>query len=127
MDPAFVGLQDLDHGADDQAGGVELTPALALAARELAKEIFVDPAQQVAGLLRYPEDVFGQVFVGIFGAFWLFGQQHLALQLKPVRDMLEKDQAKGDVLAIRRLHIAAQLVGRLDEVGLDAKVGAVVW
>ena len=68
MDPAFVGLQDLDHGADDQAGGVELTPALAFAARELAKEIFVDPAQQVAGLLRHPEDVFGQVFVGIFGA-----------------------------------------------------------
>jgi hypothetical protein len=65
--------------------------------------------------LRHPEDVFGQVFVGIFGAFGLFGQQHLALQLKPVRDMLEKDQAKGDVLAIRRLHLPRNFIGRLDE------------
>src|SRR5690606_41739523 len=52
IDPAFVGFQHLDHRADDRAGGVELAAALALAARELPEEVFIDPTEQVARLDR---------------------------------------------------------------------------
>ena len=41
--------------------------------------------------------------------------------------MLEEDQAQRDVLVIRRLHIAAQLVGGLEQAGFNSEVGAVVY
>jgi hypothetical protein len=45
---AAGGNVNLDHGADDRAGGVELAPALSIAAGELSGKVFVDPAQQPA-------------------------------------------------------------------------------
>jgi LuxR family maltose regulon positive regulatory protein len=60
-----------------------------------------------ARLLRDPEDVLGQVGVRVFGILRIVGQQRLALELKPVRDVLEEDQAQSNVLVVRRLHIAA--------------------
>ena len=52
--------------------------------------------------------------------------ERLALQFEPVRDVLEEDEAQGDVLVVRRLHVSAQLVGGLEEAGLNAKVRAIV-
>ena len=40
--------------------------------------------------------------------------------------MFQEDQAQGDMLVIRRLHIAAQLVGGLEQAGLNPEVGAVI-
>ena len=195
VDAAFVGLQHFNHGADDRARGVELAAALAFAACELAKEVFIDPAQHIAGLiaggaqgdagdqvdqlaqhdgvqrraavvlgqdalqgrvdgfdsvhrlvdqaadagllgaglkmrpariLRHPEDVFGQVFVLVLGPFRVSGQKVPALGLEAVRDVLEEDQTKGNVLVVRRLHVAAQLVSRLEQARLEPKVRSVV-
>jgi hypothetical protein len=79
-----------------------------------------------AGFLRNPEDVLGEVFVGVLGALGVFGQKGGALGFESVRDVLEEDQAEDNVLVIRRLHVAAQLVGGLEEAGLDPEVRAVV-
>ncbi len=52
VDAALVGLDHLDQRADDRARRVELAAALAFRAGELAEEIFVDAAEQVARLAR---------------------------------------------------------------------------
>jgi len=39
--------------------------------------------------------------------------------------MLQEDQAERDMLVVGRLHIAAQLVGRLPEVRLEPEIGAI--
>jgi|GEM_PF-3241311 len=39
--------------------------------------------------------------------------------------MLEEDQAKRNVLVVGRLHIAAQLIGSLEEICLEAKIAAI--
>jgi hypothetical protein len=51
-----------------------------------------------ARLGRHPEDVVGEVFVGVFRAFGVFGQQLLTFEFEPVRDVLEEDKAKGYML-----------------------------
>ena len=50
VDAALVGLQHLDQQPHDAARGEELAAELALGLGELAEEVFVDPAQGVAGL-----------------------------------------------------------------------------
>jgi hypothetical protein len=56
----------------------------------------------------------------------LSGEQRLSFHLEPVRDVLEEDQAKGDMLVVRRLHVAAKLVGGFEKGGFNPKVRAVV-
>ena len=48
-DAAAVGLDNLDHEADDGARGEEFAALLALAAGEFAEEVFVDLPKNVAG------------------------------------------------------------------------------
>ena len=58
VDPALIGLQHLDQELDDAARGVELAALLALGARELGQEVFVDPAEHVLGarfLVAHPD------------------------------------------------------------------------
>ena len=76
---------------------------------------------------RNPEHIFSEVCIRVFSILGIFGQQLLAFQFETIGNMLEKDQAKSDVLVVRRLHIAAQLVGGLEQAGFNAEVGAVVY
>ena len=45
------------------------------------------------------------------------------LRLEGVGDVLQEDQAEDDVLVLRRVHIVAEAVGHLPQLGLEAKVG----
>ncbi len=42
-----------------------------------------------------------------------------------MRDVLQEDEPERDVLVVGRLHVAAQLVGRLEHLGLETEVAAV--
>ena len=46
------------------------------------------------------------------------------LGLEGVGDVLEEDEAEDDVLVLRRVHVVAQTIGHLPELGLEAEVGA---
>ena len=63
IDPAPIRLQHLDQELDHTARGVELAALLALGARKLRQEIFVDAAEHVlgAGLLVADLDVADQI------------------------------------------------------------------
>ena len=78
-----------------------------------------------ARLLRHPEDAGGAVFVGVLGigAVGALRLQLGVLFLEGVGDVLEEDQAEDDVLVLGRVHVVAQGVGRLPELGLEAEVG----
>ena len=78
-----------------------------------------------AGLLGHPEDVFGGVFVGVLGGGRVFGEEGGAAGFKGDGDVLEEDQAEGDVLVVGRLQVLAQLVGGEEKLGLDAERGGV--
>ena len=78
-----------------------------------------------AGLLGHPEDVFGGVFVGVLGGGRVFGEEGGAAGFEGDGDVLEEDQAEGDVLVVGRLQVLAQLVGGEEELGLDAERGGV--
>ena len=45
------------------------------------------------------------------------------LRLEGIRDVLEEDQAQDDVLVLRRIHIVAEAVGHLPQLGLEAEIG----
>ena len=45
--------------------------------------------------------------------------------LEGVGDVLEEDQAEGDMLVVARLHVAAQLVGGFEQLGFEAEIAAV--
>ena len=47
------------------------------------------------------------------------------LFLEGVGDVFEEDQAEDDVLVLGGVHVAAQLVGGLPELLLEAEIGAV--
>jgi hypothetical protein len=51
-------------------------------------------------------------------SYWRFSER--------IRDVLKKDEAKDDVLVLRRVHVAAELVGREPKFGFEANVGRVV-
>ena len=77
-----------------------------------------------ARLLRHPEDAGGAVLVGVFGvgALLLLRFELGVLGLEGVGDVLEEDQAEDDVLVLGRVHVVAQRVGRLPELGLEPTV-----
>ena len=76
--------------------------------------------------LRNPENVLGEILLGILRVGQLVGEQLGPLGLEGVGDVLEEDQAEGDMLVIGRLHVAAQLVCRRPELRLEPEIGAVV-
>src|SRR5690606_15014258 len=78
-----------------------------------------------ARLLRHPEHVFCQVCVAVLGGGRVFGEQCLVPGLLAVGDVLEEDEPQHHVLVVGRLHVAAQLVGGLEEFGLEAQGGPV--
>jgi len=46
-----------------------------------------------------------------------------AVALEGVRDVLADDQAQDDVLALGRVHVVAQRIGHLPDLGFVAKLG----
>ena len=54
VDATFVGFEHLDQQADDRARRVELAAELAFGLGELAEEVFVDAAEDVAALRGRP-------------------------------------------------------------------------
>ncbi len=78
-----------------------------------------------ARLLRDPEDVRGPVLVGVLGvsALGSLGIELRVLGLERVGDVLEGDQPQDDVLVLRRVHVVAEGIGGLPELGLEAQVG----
>jgi len=78
-----------------------------------------------AGLGRHPEDGERAVLVRVLGvgAARLLGDELGVLLLEGVGDVLEKDEAKDDVLVFGRVHRAAQGVGHLPELGFIADGG----
>jgi hypothetical protein len=75
-----------------------------------------------AALFRHPEDVLGPVFVRVLGvcAFGSESDQFSTFSLEGVGDVLEEDEAKDDVLVLRRIHIVAESVGSGPELGFQA-------
>jgi len=55
----------------------------------------------------------------------VFGQELCVAGLEGIRDVFEEDEAEHDVFVVARLHVAAQLVGAFEELGLEAKVDGV--
>ena len=53
------------------------------------------------------------------------GQQRLVPGLEGIGDVLQEDQPERDVLVVAWLHVAAQLVGGLEHIGLEAEVASV--
>ena len=47
------------------------------------------------------------------------------LGLEGVRDVLQKDEPECDVLIVGGLHVAAQFVGCLEKLGLEAETASV--
>ena len=78
-----------------------------------------------ARLLGHPEHVLGEILVRVFGGGGVFRQQRGALRLEGIGDVLEEDQAEGDVLVVGRLQVLAQLVGGEEQLRLEAEIGAV--
>ena len=78
-----------------------------------------------ARLLRYPEDAGGFVFVGIFRVSALLALRFelSVLRLEGIGDVLEENQAKDDVLVLRRVHIVAETVSHLPQFGFEAEIG----
>jgi hypothetical protein len=82
-----------------------------------------------ARLLGHPEDADGAILVGVLGigALGPLGVQLGVLGLEGVRDVLEEDQAEDDVLVLGGVHVVAEGIRRLPQLGLEAQVGAGIW
>jgi len=193
-DAAFVRLDHFDEELDDRLRCVEFAAFFAFAGGELAEEVFVDAAENVAraaflvaeadgadevdelaeaaliegftgvvlgedalegGILFFdgehgvveeladagllggglqlrpaggfgnPEDVFGGVFVTVFGVSVRLGGESGVALLEGVRNVFEEDEAEDDVLVVGGVHIAAQLVGGLPKSLFEAKIRTV--
>jgi len=92
-DAAVEGFDHLGEQLDDAGGRVELAAALALAHRELAEEVFVDPAEHIA---------FGRLQSGAVEDFDEFGQQVL-LKAKVVLGQRTLQQLVALLVSHRRL------------------------
>ena len=81
-----------------------------------------------AGFAGHPEDVLGAVLVLVLGVgtgvVTLASHELGAVILERVGDVLQEDEAKDNVLVLRRVHVVAELVRREPELGLEAEVGS---
>ena len=77
-----------------------------------------------AGFFGNPEDVFGAVFVGVFGVgagvIVIACEEFGAHFFEGVGNVLEKDEAEDDVLVFRRVHVVAEFIGGEPELGFEA-------
>lgn len=79
-----------------------------------------------AGGFGHPKDVFGGVFVAVFGVRVRLFLQGLEPLLEGVGDVLEENEPEDDVLIVPRVHIAAQLVRHLPQLLLEAEIRSVL-
>lgn len=82
-----------------------------------------------AGFARDPEDVFGLVFVGVFGVgagvVAGAGFEAGAHFFEGVGDVFEEDEAEDDVFVLGGVHIIAEFIGGEPEFGFEADDGGV--
>jgi hypothetical protein len=76
--------------------------------------------------LGHPEHALGQVLVRILGSGLVLLQQSGVFGLEGSGDVLEEDQPQDDVLVIGGLEVLAELVGRQEQLSLEAEVGPAV-
>jgi hypothetical protein len=73
------------------------------------------------------KNILGPIFVGIFRirsvVVAFTGNEFNAVFLKSVGNILEKNQAKNDVLVFGSVHVVAELIGGLPEFGLEPNIG----
>ena len=72
----------------------------------------------------HPEDVLGQVLVAVLGLGVVVDGQPVVHLHERIGDVLEEDQPEHDVLVLRRVHGAAQLVGCGPQLVLEAEIGS---
>ena len=82
-----------------------------------------------AGVGRHEEDVFGAVFVAVFGvgAHVCFADQLGVQALEGVGDVAQEDQAEDDVFVFGGVDVFAQFVGRFPELGFEGFFGVADW
>jgi hypothetical protein len=68
-----------------------------------------------AGGFGHPEDVLGQIFLGVLGVRELLLQEFGPLEFKGSRNVAQEEEAQRDVLVLAGVHRAAHLVGRVKE------------
>ena len=75
----------------------------------LANRCLLCPGLEVrpSGFLRDPEDVLGEVLLGILWIGEFLVEQPCPLHLEGIGDVLQEDEPQGDVLVVGRLHVAA--------------------
>src|SRR5665648_381275 len=73
-------------------------------------------------VLRHPEDVYRAVLVEVLRVrpARLLGDELGVLLLERVRDVLEEDQPEDDVLVLPGVHVVAERIGHLPQLGLVA-------
>src|SRR5680860_53152 len=98
-----------------------------------------------AGLLRHPEDVLGGILVPVFEEDIQFGRtigglgdvvfaarvcdqglEPLTTLLEGVGDVFDEEEPEDHVLVFGGVHVAAEEIGGLPELGLEAESGAVL-
>lgn len=79
-----------------------------------------------ARVLRDEEDSLGGVLIPVFLEALAFGHQLLMFLLELVRDVLQEDEPQHDVLVLGGVYVAAQFIGGLPDLLLEAYLGGVV-
>ena len=68
------------------------------------------PRQRLTGQVVIAAVLVVAALVPVFGGGRVFGQQFSPLRLEGIRDVLQENQAEGDVLVIGGLQVLSQLV-----------------
>lgn len=76
-----------------------------------------------ARLLRHPEDILRQIFLGVFRVGVVILRQSGVMGFEGFGNIFQKDKPKDDMLIFRRLKIAAQTVSRFEQIGLKTEIG----
>lgn len=71
------------------------------------------------------EFALGTRFVLVFGGLWVLDQQFGMAGLEGVGDVFQEDQPQGDMLVVARLHVASELVGGFEQLGLKTQLAAI--
>ena len=75
-----------------------------------------------AGRFGHPEDILGEVFLGVLGIGEIVLCELIVHRLEGFGNVFEEDQPQRDVFVLGRLQPAAHLVGCLEQIGCKVEV-----